>query len=68
MDDNYKKREIDVFVKHIKEKLDSIENLATNTNGKVRMHTKLFIGLGAVTGTLLVTNGSELIKIFKLII
>ncbi len=68
MDDNYKKREIDNFMEHIKKELCEIKKLATATNGKVRNHTKVLLVVGAILGTLLTTNGSDLVRLFKAII
>lgn len=50
------------------ESLDEIKNQVTYTNGQVKFHAKLLLVVGAVTGTLLITNGSELIQVFKLFI
>lgn len=75
----YSTRELDHYFKDIRDDISSIkdENLKAHaglnanqkkTNGNVLMHTKILLVFGAVIATLLITNGSELIKIFHLII
>ena len=48
--------------------LEKIDSQVAYTNGQVKFHAKLLLVVGAVTGTLLITNGSELIQVFKLFI
>lgn len=67
-DTPYSNRELDHFFKDFKAQLTRIEAQTTKTNGTVRWHTRVLLVVGAVIATLLVTNGSELISIFKLII
>ena len=79
METPYSKRELDHNFNEIKESLNELraenkeahEALDANqkrTNGKLFIHTKILLVFGAVVATLLITNGSEMIKLFKLII
>lgn len=72
---DYTKREVDTLVKDIYETLNRIELQTTKTNGSVARLTsradkteKILYVVGTIVGTLLLTNSSELISIFKLII
>lgn len=68
MDDNYKKRELDHFFGDVRKDIKEIKVQVTAINGKVKMITKVGLVLGAVVGTLLITNGSEVIHLFMAII
>lgn len=69
-----KERQINVDSKFetIENKIQSSHNILAakmdKTNGKVKMHTLVLSIVGAVVATLLITNGSELIHLFKVII
>lgn len=68
MNDDYSKREIDHFVKDIKETLERIEIQTTKHNGRLSKVERILLILGTAVGVLLVTNGSQLLGFFKLII
>ena len=79
---DYSKREIDLLIKDIYTSMSRQENQneliliqTTKTNGTVAKLTtradrtdKILYIVGAVVATLLITNSSELLQIFKLII
>jgi hypothetical protein len=53
----------------IKGEIVALKKQVTFTNGKVRLHSKILLVVGAVLATLLVTSGNErVIEIFKLFI
>lgn len=55
--------------KNIQKDIASLNTKVAFTNGKVRLHTKILLIVGAVVATLLITNGNEnVIKILKLFI
>lgn len=75
----YTNRELDHYFSDIKASLLRIEaeNIAAHTkldenqkrtNGKVATHSKILLIVGATIATLLITNSSELIKLFSIII
>jgi DNA-binding transcriptional regulator GbsR (MarR family) len=73
--DNYSKRELDEHHRDITERftrqdtaLESIKKQVEYTNGKVKTHQRILLVVGAVLATLLVTNSSELLGLFKLLI
>ena len=68
MDENYKKRELDHFFGDVRKDIKEIKVQVTAINGKVKMITKVGLVLGAIVGTLLITNGSEVIHLFMAII
>lgn len=76
MEDNYSKRELDHYFEEIKthikdfreenqKDMAEINERVKITNGKVKLHTKILLIVGAVLATLLITNGDE--KIIKII-
>jgi predicted transcriptional regulator len=62
----YKDHEEQLTIKNemesIHEKLDTIIEKVEYTNGTVRLHTKILYIVGAVAGTLLITNGSPFVQ------
>ena len=52
----------------IHEKLDTIIQKVDHTNGTVRLHTKVLYIVGAVAGTLLVSNGSPFVSFLTTLI
>lgn len=79
MEPDYTKREIDLIIADMAEsitriervhgkELSEIKELQIYTNGKVKNHTRILLIVGSVLTTLLVTNSSELLQVFKLII
>jgi hypothetical protein len=76
---DYTKREIDHIIMGILEslnriekdhgdKLDTLNDKADYTNGKVKRLYLIMSCIGSVVATLLITNGSELVNIIKIII
>ena len=61
-------RELDHYFKDIRSDISEIKEQTKKTNGVVTMHTKVLLVFGTALTVLLITNGSELIKVFKLII
>ena len=68
----YKDHEEQINLKNqmdaIHEKLDTIIEKVNYTNGTVRLHTKILYVVGAVAGTLLITNGSPFIQFLTTLI
>ena len=55
--------------KELKSKVESLDAKVSYTNGKVRLHTKILLVVGAVLATLLLTSDNkEIIEIVKLFI
>jgi hypothetical protein len=59
---------LDKLEKDHGEKLDNLNLKADYTNGKVKRLYLIMSCIGSVVTTLLITNGSELINIIKIII
>lgn len=75
MEEPYSKRELDEHFKNMNDRFDrqdkaleKIDMQVAYTNGQVRFHTKVLLVVGTAIAVLLITNGSELAKIFELII
>lgn len=51
--------------KEIRRDIISLKEQVKFTNGKVRLHTKILLVVGAITATLLITSGDE--KIIKIV-
>jgi vacuolar-type H+-ATPase catalytic subunit A/Vma1 len=73
--ENYSKREIDEKERDTMERFDRQDKVlnqlltqVTYTNGQVKLHAKVLLVVGSILATLLVTNGSELLTLFKAII
>jgi DNA-binding transcriptional regulator GbsR (MarR family) len=73
--ENYSKRELDEKEKDTTGRFDRqdkiLEKISAQveyTNGQVKLHTKVLLIVGAVLATLLVTNSSELLSLFKILI
>lgn len=68
----YKDHEEHLTIKNqmdsIHEKLDTIISKVEYTNGTVRTHTKILYIVGAVVGTLLITNGSPFVSFLTTLI
>lgn len=68
MEENYSKRELDEFIKDIHGALLRIEVQTSKTNGRVTFIEKILLVAGTVIAVLLLTNGSKLLEVFKLLI
>lgn len=68
MENDYSKREIDHFVEDIQGKLDLILKQTTLHNGRLTRMERISLIFATALLVLLVTNGSELTQIFKLLI
>lgn len=68
MEEDYSKREIDEKFTDIKEALVRIEAQTSKTNGRVTRLEKILLISGTVIIVLLVTSGSELLQVFKILI
>lgn len=55
-------------IKSVGGKVDIMDAKVTYTNGKVKSLTKILLIVASVTGTLLVSSGSELVKFIMSII
>lgn len=64
----YSKRELDEKLSHIVTTLSRMESKLDYTNGKVKRLYLIMACIGSVVVTLLVTNGSELVNVIKIII
>lgn len=72
---DYSKREIDLFMREIKEALKSqdrvlaeIKAQTIKTNGRVNKHDRYFLVGGIVAGMLIIQNFPEIIKFVALFI
>lgn len=68
MEEPYKNREIDEKFNDIMEKLEKIEMQTTKHNGRMTRVERILLIVGTTTAVLLITNGSQLIQVVKLII
>ena len=65
---DYSKRELDHYFGDIRNDLKEIKLQTQKTNGRVSKHDKILLIVATAIGVLLVTNSSELLQLFKIII
>lgn len=68
MEEPYQNREIDEMFSDIQKSLDRIEIQTSKTNGRVTKLEKILLITATVILVLLLTNRSELLEIFKVLI
>lgn len=59
MEPGYTKRELDIKLDYIVEKLDKIETQTTKHNGRLSRQERILLIVGTAVSVLMVVNGSE---------
>lgn len=75
MEPDYSKRELDHMFKELKEAIERIDSRGdlileqtTKHNGRMTRVERYLLVVACVVATLLVTNGSQIIQVFKILI
>lgn len=67
-DPTYTVRELDHYFSDIRSDIAEIKRQTTAHNGRLTRTERILLVFGTTLGVLLITNGSKLIGVFKLII